>query len=117
MQVAASSLNRQSSGQNLTCSGVGLVTSSLCGKTFQPLINIFKCISFMLCAESQGYKHLISHSRCVLEKFIAKPIFGPSVLSECVWAVGRGAWMDSSATERTLGRRWRSEEVPNSLAP
>lgn len=58
-----------------------------------------------------------SQQMCVPEKFIAKPIFGPSILSECVWGMGRGVWMDYSATERTLGRRWRSEEVPNSLAP
>lgn len=57
---------------------MGLVTFSLCGKNFQSLINITECIFlFILCLETQCYKHLILYSRCVPEKFISKPIFRP----------------------------------------
>lgn len=68
----------------------------------------------MLCPESWCYRHLISRSRCVPEEFIAKPILGPSILSECV---GERGWLDDSAIAGTLSSRWSSEEVPHSLAP
>lgn len=83
--MVAFSLNHQSSGQNTVpvCT-VDRVTSSLCGKNFPLSINTLKCIFlFMLCLGSRCYKHLISHSRCVPEKFTWKPLFGTRVLLEC----------------------------------
>lgn len=67
---------------------VGLVTSSSCRKNFPFSINILKSyLSLYALFRAPYYKAFIFHNRCVTEKFIWKPVFGTSVLSECTGRV------------------------------